>query len=127
MVHEIPNLPLLIANVRESCGWVGQCHDANISVYNNNNDNNHDSDDDKAIVCISPLPKYSRGGGIGPPIIFITLVKNLINYDLDEGSRDGGRRRNGKKYVFPPIGNGGCLMSRLRICIGCCLLLLLLL
>ena len=65
-----------------------------------------------------------RGGGIGPPIIFITLIDNLDTSDLEWGRRGGGggvRKKERKKYVSPPIDNGVCLMIRL-----CCLLFLLL-
>ena len=56
------------------------------SELSDENDYNNDSDDSESVVC-PPQSQNREGGGIGLPIIFITLIISFDNYNLDQGGR----------------------------------------
>ena len=61
------------------------------SEWSDKNDNSNDSNDEEEIFCLLHLK--NRGGGVGPPFVFIALFGPLNDSNLYRGRRDGGGKK----------------------------------
>ena len=90
-------------------GWTGEDTDVAtsslaVSYKNDNDGDNNGSDKNEAMVCLTPLTKpKGEGGGIGNPIVFITLVGPLNESGLDRGSRDKGNKERRPRSLPPDL------------------------
>ena len=84
--------PCLVSNIGGSRGEESHFATSSLLLSDEINDNkdNNDSDEDEAIVCLILPQKIERLGGMGPPVIFITMIGPIDTSYIEQGRRDDG-------------------------------------